>query len=105
VFKSRFQNAIDVALLGIGEDGHIASLFPGRSELNATETVIAISDSPKPPKDRITLTLQRLMTAHTAVILAKGPSKRRAIERVMARDPELPTSRLKQVILVTDQEL
>lgn len=102
-FKARFQNAIDVALLGMGEDGHVASLFPGRPELQSTATVIGISDSPKPPAERITLSLASLMTAHTTVIFAVGTEKRRAIGRLMEQDPTLPASRFKQVIVVTDQ--
>jgi 6-phosphogluconolactonase len=103
-FASRFQSAIDVALLGMGEDGHIASLFPGHPELNAKAPVVAVTASPKPPASRISLTLPSLTTAKITVILATGESKRRALERLLERDPWLPVSRLNRVIVVTDLE-
>ena len=103
-FASRFQSAIDVALLGMGEDGHIASLFPGHPELNAKAPVVAVTASPKPPASRISLTLPSLTTAKITVILATGESKRHALERLLERDPWLPVSRLERVIVVTDLE-
>src|SRR4051812_36951228 len=54
-FARDFGGALDVALLGLGEDGHIASLFPGNPALDSDAPVIAIHDSPKPPSVRLTL--------------------------------------------------
>lgn len=51
---------IDLAILGIGEDGHVASIFPGSKHLDSDEYFIAINDSPKPPSERVTVTLKFL---------------------------------------------
>ena len=85
----------DFVLLGMGPDGHTASLFPGRVEAEAQEApVIAIRDSPKPPSERITLTMPVLRRARFTVLLATGESKREALARVRAGDAELPSARL-----------
>ncbi len=81
---------LDAALLGIGEDGHVASLFPGKDALEATDPVLPIHDSPKPPPERITLSLPILRAATTVVVVALGQGKKDAITQVLAATP-LPT--------------
>lgn len=95
---------LDVLLLGMGEDGHVASLFPGRP-VPAEVRVVHVADSPKPPADRITLTRPMLETARHAVLLATGEAKREALERLLAGDPTLPAQGLPGLIVVTDLEL
>lgn len=67
----------DLVLLGLGEDGHIASLFPGLEE-NATE-VLAVCAAPKPPPERVSLSAARLSRAQRALFLVSGESKREAV--------------------------
>ena len=71
----------DLVLLGLGEDGHTASLFPGHSlGLQAgAKTVLAVHDAPKPPRHRITLGAHRLSQAHYVFFLIAGKSKRQAV--------------------------
>ncbi|MBJ7332552.1 MAG: 6-phosphogluconolactonase [Solirubrobacteraceae bacterium] len=89
------EPVLDVALLGLGEDGHTASLFPGHPGNDAAVApVIAIRDSPKPPPDRITLTLPVIARARRTVLLATGAGKVEPLARVIAGDPELPPGRL-----------
>lgn len=105
-FVSTLGTGLDVALLGLGEDGHIASLFPG---LNARSGGHGFSDhvigAPKPPAERITLTLGLLRETRLAVLLATGEAKRAALTRVLRLDEALPATFLGRMIIVTDLEI
>ncbi|RLB56186.1 MAG: 6-phosphogluconolactonase [Deltaproteobacteria bacterium] len=92
--------ALDVSLLGMGPDGHIASLFPNRSW--AGDTVMHIADSPKPPPHRMTLTLSMLATAQTSILVATGESKRDAMVALATGDPTLPAGGLPGLTVFTD---
>ncbi len=77
---------LDLVVLGIGPDGHIASLFPGAPTLDAGEQAIChgVSDSPKPPPERITLSLAVLNAARGCLLLATGASKADAVDAMLA---------------------
>jgi len=98
---SDFDGGLDVVLLGMGEDGHVASLFPGRAAQGA-QGVAHVTESPKPPPERVTLTRQVLATAESAILLAVGESKRRALEGLRRGDPALPAQGLPGLAVVTD---
>jgi 6-phosphogluconolactonase len=66
---------LDVALLGIGEDGHIASLFPDHPGLDELDPVFAIADSPKPPPRRLSLSFAVLSRSRANLVLALGEAK------------------------------
>jgi 6-phosphogluconolactonase len=70
----------DLVLLGIGEDGHTASLFPGHAH-DPAELVHAVHDAPKPPPDRVSLGLAALNDAEEVIILVTGEGKREAVAR------------------------
>jgi 6-phosphogluconolactonase len=71
---------LDWALLGLGEDGHVASLFPGGEALAEDERwVIAVIESPKPPPVRLTMTLPLLQSSREVHILVAGASKLEAL--------------------------
>src|SRR5207248_7403807 len=72
---------LDVVLLGVGEDGHTASLFPGNPAVEAPGLVAGVRGAPKPPPERVSLTLRALRAAHMVLVLATGSAKARSEER------------------------
>jgi len=80
---------LDIVLLGAGEDGHTASLFPGHPEISAQGWAVGVRDAPKPPPDRVTLTLPALQGARRAIILATGAGKADAVAK--AKRGEVPS--------------
>ena len=87
--------SLDVALLGLGEDGHTASLFPGNPALEAEGLCVGVRNAPKPPPERVTLTLRTLRAAGRCLVLAPGSSKARAVAATLASpDPRVPASLL-----------
>jgi 6-phosphogluconolactonase len=76
----------DLVTLGMGEDGHTASLFPGRVPLVADLTM-PIHGAPKPPADRVSLSAEALSNAREILILVTGSSKRDAVAAWKAGDP------------------
>jgi 6-phosphogluconolactonase len=89
---------LDVIVLGIGEDGHVASLFPGSSTLqDEHEVCLPVHDAPKPPPERITLSLGVLRAARRCVLLATGAAKARAVSAMLAEPtPAVPASLLQR---------
>lgn len=73
----------DLTLLGLGEDGHTASLFPGREwgvESDSPDA-LAVLDAPKPPAQRVSLSAARLSRSRQVIFLVGGESKRDAVAR------------------------
>lgn len=86
---------LDVCLIGIGEDGHLASLFPQHAGLSEIAPVFAVSDSPKPPARRLTMGLAPLTEAGALLILALGAAKGDVARRAWAgASRDLPVSLL-----------
>ncbi|WP_377642744.1 6-phosphogluconolactonase [Oryzobacter terrae] len=74
--------AFDVMVLGVGPDGHIASLFPGHPASGTTDAIaIAVHDSPKPPPTRVSLTLECLERSREVWFLVSGADKADAVRR------------------------
>jgi 6-phosphogluconolactonase len=77
----RTVDAFDLVLLGLGEDGHTASLFPGHDWGTHADSpdVLAVFDAPKPPPERVSLSAHRLSNARQVVFLVEGAGKRDAV--------------------------
>ena len=104
LLDERFGGALDVVLLGMGEDGHVGSLFPAAPE-PGNARVAFVRASPKPPAQRITLTRRMLATARRTILVATGEAKRLAVERLLAADAALPATGLPDLVVVTDLDL
>jgi 6-phosphogluconolactonase len=90
---------LDVVVLGIGPDGHVASLFPGAHTLDAAEDEIClgVGDSPKPPPERITLSMGVLRAARGCLLLATGASKADAVNAMLGEPSRhVPASMLRR---------
>ena len=87
---------LDVAVLGLGSDGHTASLFPGGEELDSNEICVPVLRAPKPPPERVTLALNVLRAARHCVMIATGAGKADAVAAVIAGpDRHVPASLLR----------
>ncbi len=93
---------LDIAVLGIGPDAHVASLFPDAATLEERELLcLGVSDSPKPPPQRITLSLPVLRAARRCLLLATGAEKQSAVEAMLgAPSGHAPASLLRRERLV-----
>jgi 6-phosphogluconolactonase len=83
----------DLVLLGLGEDGHTASLFTGHDmgEAVGAPAVLPVTNAPKPPAARLTLSARRLSRTHAAIFLVAGRSKQQAVARWRAGE-RMPAS-------------
>lgn len=91
------QPVLDLIFLGMGEDGHVASLFPGRTEgKNPAEIFCAVADSPKPPPNRISLSYAAIVAAKEVWVLASGAGKANALHESLSSDGKTPLAQVVQ---------
>ncbi|THV38516.1 6-phosphogluconolactonase [Glycomyces buryatensis] len=84
----------DLLLLGIGEDGHVASLFPDNPGLAVTDApVTGVHGAPKPPPERVSLTMPAINSAMAAWIIASGEGKAEAVDEALM-GPTLPAGQV-----------
>jgi 6-phosphogluconolactonase len=76
--------AFDVLMLGIGPEGHVASIFPDSPAAHADGSVVAVRNSPKPPPTRISLTFGALQAAREVWVLASGAEKAEAVAAALS---------------------
>lgn len=84
---------LDLVLLGMGEDGHTASLFPENPATESGDAAVAVFDAPKPPAQRVSLGLKTLQQARHRIFLVAGAGKRAALQAII-EGAALPAARV-----------
>jgi 6-phosphogluconolactonase len=96
------QPVLDLIFLGMGEDGHVASLFPGKMEGKMPADIFcAVNNSPKPPPNRVTLSYAAIAAAKNVWVLASGAGKETALRESLFPDGKTPLARVIQSRLQT----
>lgn len=89
---------LDLVLLGMGDDGHVASLFPGSAELGRTDRTVLVSKAPVSPHERVTISLPVVNAARIVMLLVTGENKAARVEQVFVEraggTPRLPAARV-----------
>ena len=91
---------LDVAILGVGADGHIASIFGTDASRDDIADVLGVCDSPKYPAQRLTLSLRRLSEAEVLIVVATSAEKMTAIRQALDSSGQSPLCRLTQMTTV-----
>ena len=105
-YESRLREAtgealprLDLVLLGIGGDGHTASLFPATPDIDGDRRLAIATKGPQPPHDRVSLTLRALNAARTVLFLVQGADKAPMLARLLTprsdEDSALPAARVR----------
>ncbi|NWF36373.1 6-phosphogluconolactonase [Mariprofundus sp. KV] len=93
---------LDIVLLGLGEDGHTASLFPDNPALAMQTRAVAVHHAPKPPSQRVSLSMKSIRDAGERVVIAAGEDKREALARILAGE-KLPAAMVGSAIWFVDE--
>jgi 6-phosphogluconolactonase len=109
--KTLPSEPFDLTVLGVGPDGHVASLFPGFPQLGVTDQLtVAVFDSPKPPPVRVTLTLPALANSDVVMFIVSGADKADAVARALAPEgtidetPARGVTGLRETLWLLDRE-
>ncbi len=87
---SRQKPVFDTVFLGMGDDGHTASLFPHSQDVDDTHSLVLQTRSPKPPFDRLTLGTGVIAQAQSVVVVIAGKDKKPAMQALLRQDQDLP---------------
>jgi len=106
-YDARLDPPLDLLLLGVGRDGHIASIFPGSPLVRERrQRVAAVTDSPRPPRRRLTVTPRAIDEAREVMVLATGSDKAVVLVRVFAEEPDvaaIPAGLLREAKWLVDR--
>ncbi len=94
-YEAELQDiAMDICVLGLGPDGHVASLFPNhwdsKNEIGLTARAIPITDSPKPPPQRVSFSMNYINASDEVWIIATGEAKAPAVSQIVEGDQSIP---------------
>lgn len=89
LYAEQLPEHMDITLLGVGPDGHVASLFPGNPALRVAGRVVGVENSPKPPPKRVSLTFEAINDSREVWLIVSGAQKADAL-----RDPSVPAAQV-----------
>lgn len=100
------RGSFDLLMLGMGPDGHVASLFPGFPQLDVhDELAVPVTGSPKPPPERVSLTLAAMNRSEEVWFVVSGADKAEAVGRALAAEPpdvhEIPAAGVRGEVVTT----
>jgi 6-phosphogluconolactonase len=99
----RVAGQLDIVVLGMGEDGHTASLFPNNAALDDTRAVVPVYNAPKPPAERVSLSVNTLRAAAHRIALVTGSGKRDAMTQIKSGSSVLPIAQLGSICWFLDE--
>ena len=104
-YDAGLPDALDLVHLGLGPDGHTASLLPGDDVLGVTDRRVAVTSGPYQGHRRMTLTYPALRSARRIVWLVTGDDKQNAMKKLVASDPAIPAGRVEndEMLLIADR--
>lgn len=104
-YDTSLPERLDLVHLGLGPDGHTASLVPGDPVLDVTDRRVALTANPYQGHRRMTLTYPALSEARQILFLVTGEEKRAPLQQVIAADPSIPAGRVKNeaITIVADE--
>jgi len=103
-YESQLPERLDLVHLGLGPDGHTASLVPGDPVLEVTDRRVALTEGAYQGHRRMTLTYRALQAARGILWLVTGEDKRDALAKLLAGDESIPAGRVEneQMVVVAD---
>ena len=104
-YESQLPDPLDLVHLGLGPDGHTASLVPGDPVLEVADRRVALTETAYQDHRRMTLTYPAIDAAHQVVWLVTGGEKRDALAKLLAADPSIPAGRVRndQMNVIADE--
>ena len=102
------ETTFDLCLLDVGEDGHVAALFPGHEGFEPTTSLaVGVTDAPVPPREQVSLTLTAINRSRAVWLWACGAASAQAVARSIAGDDTLPAAHVRgeqETLWLVDQE-